>query len=70
MLVPNSVCQLLAQKTFFNADAGTTDFHRMFMLPLGIALGSAIVLALFFHPPKTPAKQTAFDSKAEPAPAH
>jgi MFS family permease len=54
-LVPNCVCQLLAQKTFFDPATATTDFHRMFMIPFGIAIGSALVLALFFHPPKSPA---------------
>ncbi len=29
------------------------DYHRLFLVPSGMALGAAILLALFFHPPKT-----------------
>jgi MFS family permease len=54
-LVAFSICPKLAQSVFKNAD-GTTDFHRLFLVPLATALFSAIALALFFHPPKTPAK--------------
>jgi nucleoside transporter len=49
-LVANSICPVLAQSTF--ASHGVTDFHRLFLVPLIIALCSAIALALFFHPPK------------------
>jgi MFS family permease len=53
-LLANSLCPTLAQKTF--AQNGVTDFHHLFLVPLIVALGSALVLALFFHPPKTPLK--------------
>jgi MFS family permease len=53
-LVANSVCPFLAQSVF--AHGGVTDFHHLFMVPLVIALCSAIALALFFHPPKTAPK--------------
>ena len=32
--------------------AGVTDFHALFLIPLGCALAGAVALALFFHPPK------------------
>jgi nucleoside transporter len=50
-LVANSICPMLAQSTFMRN--GMTDFHQLFMVPLVIALASAVALALFFHPPKT-----------------
>ena len=50
VLAANSICPWLAQQKF--AQNGMTDFHHMFMVPLVIALGSAITLALFFWPPK------------------
>ena len=28
------------------------DYHRLFLVPFGLSLVSAILLALFFHPPK------------------
>jgi nucleoside transporter len=46
----NSLCPVLAQQTF--SHNGVTDWHHLFLVPLVIALGSAIALALFFHPPK------------------
>ncbi len=52
-LAANSLCPMLAQETF--SHNGVTDFHHLFLVPLVIALGSAIALALFFHPPKNPA---------------
>jgi MFS family permease len=49
----NSLGPLLAQQTF--STNGVTDWHHLFLVPLFIALGSAMALALFFHPPKQPA---------------
>ncbi len=49
-LVANSICPRLAQETFFKN--GVTQFSSLFLVPLVIALGSAVALALFFHPPK------------------
>ncbi|HEX3801149.1 MAG TPA: MFS transporter [Verrucomicrobiae bacterium] len=49
-LAANSLCPMLAQQTF--SHNGITDWHHLFLVPLFIALGSAIALALFFHPPK------------------
>jgi len=48
-LVANSVCPYLAQTVFVHD--GATDFHKLFLLPLGAALAAAIALALFFRPP-------------------
>ncbi len=30
---------------------GVTNFHSLFLIPLGLAVGAAILLALFFNPP-------------------
>jgi len=49
-LVAYTVCPWLAQNVF--AHNGVTDFHRLFLVPTVVATGTAIVLALFFHPPK------------------
>jgi nucleoside transporter len=49
VLVANSLCPKLAQETF--SRNGTTDFHHLFLVPLTIALISAVSLALFFRPP-------------------
>ena len=37
---------------------GVTDFKALFLIPFGCAVAGAIILALFFHPPKS-AKPTA-----------
>jgi MFS family permease len=52
VLVANSLCPKLAEETF--AHGGATDYRSMFLVPLVSALGSALALALFFHPPPTP----------------
>jgi nucleoside transporter len=48
-LVANTVCPYLLQKVF--TKEGTTDFHGLFLVPCGIAVAAAVMLALFFHPP-------------------
>lgn len=68
VLVANSICPILAQQTF--AINGVTDWHHLFMVPLGIAGVSVVVLALLFHPPAAPEKLVSTGSKAEPAPAN
>jgi len=50
VLVANSICPRLAQVTFQRN--GVTDFHHLFLVPLAVALVSAIALALFFRPPR------------------
>jgi nucleoside transporter len=44
------ICPRLAQKVFFNGK--DTDFRSLFMIPCLTALAAAVVLALFFRPPK------------------
>ncbi|MBY0523831.1 MAG: MFS transporter [Gemmataceae bacterium] len=44
------------------------DFQHLFLVPAGIALGAAVMLALFFHPPET-ARAPSKDLAAEPQPA-
>jgi nucleoside transporter len=52
-LLANSICPWLIQKVY--TANGVTDFRGLFMVPLITATAAAIALALFFHPPKTPA---------------
>jgi nucleoside transporter len=49
-LVANSVCPYLMQKVFTHGDV--TNFQSLFLVPLAAATLAALVLALFFHPPK------------------
>lgn len=56
-MLANSICPFLLQKVFTHGSR--TDFHGLFMVPMFAALASAIALALFFHPPKTPTTETA-----------
>jgi MFS family permease len=50
VLVANSVCPWLAQAKFVHD--GKTDFHSLFLVPLGAAIAAAFALVLFFHPPR------------------
>jgi nucleoside transporter len=64
-LLAYSICPLLIQKTFKHGDV--VDFRSLFLVPCGIALGAAILLAVAFHPPK----ETAAAVEGEGlAPAH
>ncbi len=56
-LVANSICPYLMQEVF--TKGGVTQFHTLFLVPLGASLLAAISLAVFFHPPKKPATQPA-----------
>ena len=56
-LVANSICPYLMQ-TRFTTD-GITNFHGLFLVPLGASLVAAVALALFFHPPKKPTPKAA-----------
>jgi nucleoside transporter len=56
-LVANFLCPFLFDNVF--TKAGTTNWHAMFMMPCAAALVAAVVLALFFHPPKLDAGQPA-----------
>jgi nucleoside transporter len=52
-LLANSICPWLIQAKFTNAVTKVTDFHGLFLVPMGAALAAVVVMALFFHPPKT-----------------
>ena len=49
-LVANTICPILIQSTF--TQGGITNFHGLFLVPMAASTAAAIVLALFFHPPK------------------
>ena len=49
-LVANSICPSLINVTFKHANL--VDFKGLFLVPCYIAVVAAVVLALFFHPPK------------------
>lgn len=51
-LVANSICPWLIQQVFTRN--GVTNFQGLFLVPCLISLGAVALLALFFHPPKTP----------------
>ena len=52
-LVANTICPKLIQEVYTRNNL--TDFKGLFLVPCFTALAAAIVLALFFHPPKEPA---------------
>jgi MFS family permease len=61
-LMANSICPHLLQKVYTTTTAEgvkVTDFRGLFELPLFLAAGAAIALAVFFHPPKTGASEPA-----------
>ncbi len=49
-LVANTICPGLLQVTFTHD--GVTDFRGLFLVPCASAIAAALLLALFFHPPK------------------
>ncbi|MEQ1903441.1 MAG: MFS transporter [Pirellulaceae bacterium] len=57
-LVANTFCPWLFENVFSTKDAAgqivSTDYRQMFLFPAAIATGAALVLLLFFHPPKAP----------------
>ncbi len=62
-LIANTVCPMLIQEVYVTTledGSKVTDFQGLFFVPLISAVGAAIALALFFHPPK----------KQDGAPAH
>jgi nucleoside transporter len=63
-LLANSICPWLIQKVY--TANGVTDFKGLFMVPLIVASAAAVILAVFFHPPKSTAST---DGRAA-APAH
>jgi nucleoside transporter len=63
-LLANSICPWLLQEKFTDPVTKLADFHGLFLVPMFSAIGAAVALALFFHPPKTEA------SGSGAAPAH
>jgi len=63
-LVANSVCPYLIQKVF--TQDGVTNFHGLFLVPMGFALFAAFLLLAFFHPPRKAEVELA----GEAVPAH
>jgi nucleoside transporter len=55
-LVANSICPFLMQTIFTDPATKVTNFRSLFLVPLATAIVAAIILALFFHPPKKAAK--------------
>ncbi|MCY2956609.1 MAG: MFS transporter [Planctomycetota bacterium] len=57
-LLANSICPYLIQDVYTHVDAvsqvKTIDFTGLFKLPMLIALGAAVVLAIAFQPPAEP----------------
>ena len=51
-LLANSICPWLIQEKFTSPLTKITDFHGLFLVPMLTGLAAAIVLAIFFHPPK------------------
>ena len=49
-LVANSVGPKLIEETFNHG--GVVDYKSMFLVAAGLSLSGAVLLALFFHPPK------------------
>ena len=52
-LLANSICPWLLQEKFTDTVTKLTNFHGLFLVPMFSAIGAAVALALFFHPPKT-----------------
>ncbi len=53
-LLANSICPWLLQAKFTDPITKLPNFHGLFLVPMLSAIGAAVALALFFHPPKTP----------------
>jgi MFS family permease len=53
VMAANTICPFLTGR--FLDSAGQIDFRHLFLIPCGVALAAAIVLALFFHPPRSAA---------------
>jgi nucleoside transporter len=65
-LVSNFLSGALGASGWFGDDQDF-NYNRFFLLPLGVAIFAAVLLAVFFHPPKKPADQTV-DAFGEPLP--
>ena len=49
VMAANTLCPFLTQQFMVN---NLIDFRHLFLVPCGVALAAAIVLGLFFHPPR------------------
>jgi len=49
-LAANTICPYLRQTVFIQD--GKTNYHSLFLVPLGVALVAAVALAVFFRPPE------------------
>jgi hypothetical protein len=56
-LAANFVCPWLKQSLYTVGDV--TNYRGLFLVPTVISVVAAVALALLFHPPKTPASETA-----------
>jgi nucleoside transporter len=56
-LVANTVGPKLIEETFNHG--GVVDYKSMFLVAAGLSLSGAVLLALFFHPPRTVSASTA-----------
>jgi len=54
VIAANTICPFLTGQFSVN---NTIDFRHLFLVPCGVALAAAVMLGLFFHPPKTPVTQ-------------
>ena len=61
-LLANSICPYLMQKVFTHG--ASVDFRGLFLVPMACSLAAAVILGLFFHPPKA---ETGSESEAEQA---
>jgi hypothetical protein len=51
-LLAFSLCPWLRESVYTDPATNVTDYRSLFILPCLISLGAAVVLALFFRPPK------------------
>lgn len=52
-LVANFVCPWLLENVYTDPVTKDVDFRGLFLVPCGAAVVAAVILALFFHPPKS-----------------
>lgn len=55
VIAANTICPFLTSRFTVN---NITDFRQLFLIPCGVALGAAVILGLFFHPPKMAAPES------------
>ena len=52
-------------KTLTGDGKAVFDYHRLFLVPMGIALFASVLLALFFHPPSDKAVEPPGDCRSD-----